>query len=145
MKKLLFIFFAVLASQISFAQGTQFKSLVTKAEYQSMDELEKRLTDYMDAAVSSLKGLKLNGSKNYSKHEATITISSNPKDKLSNSIAVGESDGPPPINNAQSCTICNVGGAYICFRRIRTILQNGQPLIITAVEVSGDCVQVSWN
>ena len=145
MKKILFIFVAVLASQMSLAQSAQFTSLLTKAEYQSMDELEKRLSDYVDAAVSSLKGMKLNGSKNYSKYQATISISSNVKDKLSNSIAIGESDAPPPVNNAQSCTICSIGNAYTCFRRIRTILQNGQPLIITVIEVTGDCVQVTWN
>lgn len=144
MKKILFILVAIFAAHVSNAQETKFKSVVTKAEYQSMDEIEKRLTDYIDSAVSSLQGLKLNGSKNYSKYQATISISANGKDKLSNIISIGESDVPPPVVNAQSCTICNVGNAYTCFRRVKSILVNGQPIIVTVVLI-GDCVQITWN
>lgn len=144
MKKILFILVAVLTAHVSNAQEAKIKSVVTKAEYQTMDEIEKRLTDYIDSAVSSLQGLKLNGSKNYSKYQATFSISSNVKDKLSNTISIGESDAPPPVVNAQSCTICNVGNAYTCFRRVKSILVNGQPVIVTVILI-GDCVQINWN
>ncbi len=142
MKKLLFIFFAVLTAYVSNAQETKINSLVTKTEYQSMDNVEKQLSDYVDAAVASLKGLKLNGSTLYNKYQASLSISTNGKDKLSNNIAIGESDNTP-VNNAQSCAICGVGSARTCFKRIRVALQNG-PVVITVSESTGDCVVLAW-
>lgn len=142
MKKILFILVAVLTAHVSNAQEAKIKSVVTNAEYQSMDMVEKQLSDYVDAAAASLKALKLNGSKQYTKYQASLSISTNGKDKLSNNIAIGESD-TTPINNAQSCSICGIGTARTCFKRIRVALQNG-PVVITVSESSGDCVIIAW-
>ena len=135
----------LLTANLSVGQESKMVSVVTTEEYKSLDETEKRLADYVNGAVASLKALKLNKSTNYAKYEASISISLNSKDKLSNNIAVGESDGPP-VANAQSCTICGVGSARNCFKRIRTVLANGQPLVITVIETNGgDCYQITWN
>jgi hypothetical protein len=142
MKKIFFMLVAILAAQISIAQETKIASLVTKAEYQSMDETEKRLSDYVDAVVASLHGLRVNGSKAYTKYQGSISMSTNASDKLSNNIAIGESDNTP-VNNAQSCTICSIGSARTCYKRIRVLLQGG-PVVITISESSGDCIVLNW-
>ena len=143
MKKMLSMLLVVFATHFAAAQEAKMINIATAEEYKSMDALEKRLADYVNSAANSLKALRINGA-DYSKYQASISISSNPKDKLANNIAVGESDTEPP-QNAQSCLICGIGSARTCFKRIRTILANGQPLVITVIEVTGDCIQITWD
>lgn len=144
MKKILSVLLLILTAQVSLAQGVKITSHVTAEEYKVMSDLEKRLSDYVDAAEASLKGIKLNGG-NYAKYAASISINNKSGDKLNNNIAIAETD-LPPAENAQSCTICGFGSARVCFKRILTILSNGQPLVITVTLVSGgDCVQLTWN
>lgn len=144
MKRILSVLLLLLAAQVSLAQGVKIASHVTPEEYKTMGELEKRLSDYVNAAEASLKGIKLNGG-NYAKYIASISISNKATDKLNNNIAIAEND-LPPAENAQSCTICGIGSARTCFKRILATLSNGQPLVITVVLVSGgDCAQLTWN
>lgn len=143
MKTILSMLAIVLACQFTTAQA-KMTSVVTADEYKSMNVMEKRLADYVNSAVYSLKALKLNGA-DASKYKASISISANEKSKLTNNIAIGENDNVP-VENAQSCVICGIGSARICFKRIMTTLGNGQPVIITVTEVQGgDCVQLTWD
>ncbi|HMI07755.1 MAG TPA: hypothetical protein VK528_09440 [Flavobacterium sp.] len=143
MKKILFILVAAFMSHVSIAQEVKITSGVSKAEYQSMDGLEKRLSDYVDGAVSSLKGLKLNGSKDYSNYQATISISKNASDKLSNFLGIGPAENVP-VENAQSCTACGIAGGAICYKRIRVLLNNGQTVVVTVTLNSEGCTVLSW-
>jgi len=72
-------FFSLLAtfmfSFVGKAQDDQkIVSIVSLEEYVKMDLVDQKLVNYLDCAISALKGLHLTGSKNYSKYQASIGI-----------------------------------------------------------------------
>lgn len=140
MKKLLFGFIAtIMCATIGTAQNTiTLQSSVTEKDYNELSENEQKIVDYIDASVAALKAIALNKSK--LKPQAAIISVSSKTGPLENNVVISEQE--PDISSAQSCTICGVGSGLICFRKIRTQLENG-PVVITAVLVK-DCVVISW-
>lgn len=141
MKKLfLGLVATILFSTVGHAQQkVTLQSTITAEEYKTMDDVDKKLINYIDASIGALKGLNLNG-KPALKYVATISISEKDS-KLDNNVVLSESEGGD-TSSAQSCSICDFGSGLRCYRKIRTQLGNG-PVVIT-VELVGDCAQLTW-
>lgn len=144
MKKLVFGLIATIMSVfVGNAQETQkISSGVTLEEYQKLDNVEKRIVDYIDGAVAALQGLHLNKSNNYANYQAILSMDLKGTDKLSNSIVIAAGEGGTPPESAQSCMVCGYGSALVCIRRIRTVMTNGT-IVITVTQV-GDCVRLEF-
>jgi|GEM_PF-2259554 len=141
MKKLfLGLVATILFSTVGHAQQkVTLQSTIAEEEYKSMDVVDQKLINYIDASIGALYGLNLNG-KPTVRYAATISISEKDS-KLDNNVVLAESEGGD-TSSAQSCMICSFGSGMKCFRKIRSQLGNG-PVVIT-VELVGDCVQLTW-
>lgn len=144
MKKMIFLSVCALLSFMTASAQQTLPNYVTATEYKSMSELEKRLNDYLSAAASGLKGLRQQDAKGYADYQGTVSISKNATNKMANGIILGPADANTPVGR-QSCVICTIGNARTCYNRIRTTLENGQPLIVTVTLTSDDCMRITWD
>lgn len=142
MKKLLFILITTtFLSVVSHAQSKlTMASAVTDTEFKEMDEYEKTLTSYVDAAIFALQGLNLQ--KEYKAVAATIRLKKDDK-VFRGSITIDETPSEFPVEQAQSCTICGLYSGRVCFQKVVEHMQNGT--IIIRVEKVSDCYVVSWD
>ena len=122
--------------QLTMRDGHQ--SIVSAEDYSRADEFTKRVINYIDASIASLKILD-------SSVEAKISISKNSADTFSNSIIIcktEKSQSPAEVYKG-SCTVCGVSSAYSYLNKIMKDESLGEEFKVH-VKRNGDCVTLSW-
>lgn len=143
MKKILFGLIATVTMSISsFGQDKiTISASVSNEEYKSLDENEKRLSDYLSSAIASLQALELNG-KDYSNYEAIVHFSNLEKDTLGNGIVISLIESNAKAAHG-SCKVCGMSSAISCIKKIKNA-GLGDDYDIHVHNDGGGCVTLSW-
>lgn len=145
MKKVIFGFIATfIFSSLSIGQNKMtISSSITIEEYNSLDQNDQRLSDYLSGAIASLNAMELNGAK-YQNYDAVIHISNDNKDTLKNGIVVSLIETNNVTEKKGSCQVCGMSSAISCIKKIKKAFEGQDDYDIHVHNDGNGCVTLSW-
>ncbi len=118
-------------------------SSVTTEEYNSLDQNDQRLSDYLSGAIASLNAMELNGAK-YQNYDAVIHFSNDNKDTLKNGIVVSLIETNTLTEKKGSCQVCGMSSAISCIKKIKKAFEGQDDYDIHVHNDGNGCVTLSW-